>query len=132
MPQPTDSKLYESVKKRVYEKNPIHSAYRSATLVKEYKKEFARKYSEKTNPYVEKKKPKITDSGLQRWFAEKWTNQRGQVGYLYKSDVYRPNIRISPQTPITFEELTDIQILRARAEKRKRGRVSSFISKRNR
>ena len=37
MPEPTNKKLYEEVKKEIYAKYPKHSAYRSGLLVKEYK-----------------------------------------------------------------------------------------------
>ena len=45
------------------------------------------------------------NEGLKRWFAEKWTNQRGETGYKFTSDVYRPNIKVSKNTPVTFSEL---------------------------
>ena len=38
MPEPTNKKLYEEVKKEIYAKHPKHSAYRSGLLVQEYKK----------------------------------------------------------------------------------------------
>ena len=38
MPEPTNKKLYEEVKKEIYAKYPKHSAYRSGLLVQEYKK----------------------------------------------------------------------------------------------
>ena len=38
MPEPTNKKLYDEVKKEIYEKYPKHSAYRSGLLVQEYKK----------------------------------------------------------------------------------------------
>ena len=59
---------------------------------------------------------------------EKWTNQRGEVGYKYKSDVYRPTVKISKETPTTFNELTNKQIERARQEKAKTGRVNKFLT----
>ena len=37
MPEPTNKKLYEEVKKEIYAKYPKHSAYRSGLLVQEYK-----------------------------------------------------------------------------------------------
>ena len=38
MSTPTEKKLYDQVKKEIYEKYPKHSAYRSGLLVQEYKK----------------------------------------------------------------------------------------------
>ena len=65
-------------------------------------------------------------TGLRRWFAERWRNQRGEVGYKYKSDVYRPTRRITRATPKTYRELSPGALRRARAQKAKKGRVSRF------
>ena len=43
MPEPVDKKLYDTIKKRIYKKQPKHSAYRSGKVVKEYKKKFTKK-----------------------------------------------------------------------------------------
>ena len=116
MPEPTNKKLYEEVKKEIYAKYPKHSAYRSGLLVQEYKKRGG-KYKGK-----EKK-----DEGLNRWFdLEKWSNQRGEVGYKYKSDIYRPTIKATSKTPATFKELTKKEIDAARREKARKGRVKKF------
>ena len=40
----TDLKLYEKVKKEIYNKFPVHSAYRSAKIVQTYKEEYYRKH----------------------------------------------------------------------------------------
>ena len=50
-------------------------------------------------------------------------NQRGEVGYKYKSDVYRTTIRVNSKTPTTFQELSTNEIERARRENAKAGRV---------
>lgn len=118
---PKDPALYAKIKKQIYRKYPKHSAYRSGLLVKSYKKSFETKYGSKKSPYKGN-----TSGGLRRWFDEKWTNQRGETGYRYKSDVYRPNIRISKGTPRTFGELSGKEIKRARAEKYSKGRVKRF------
>ena len=98
MPEPLDKELYEKVKTEIYKKHPQHSAYRSGLIVQEYKKRGG-KYSGT--------KPQKT--GLKRWFAEEWKNQRGEVGYSKKGDVYRPTKRITEKTPtgchiISFSE----------------------------
>ena len=121
-PIPRDKKLYNKVKKKIYKKYPKHSAYRSGLLVQKYKKDFKKKCGNK-NPYIGKKTKK---SGLRRWFDEKWVNQRGEVGYKYKNDVYRPSKRITKKTPITHNELTKKEIKRARKIKYTRGRVKRF------
>ena len=120
---PKDLKLYQSVKKRVYKANPIHSAYRSGTIVKRYKEAFKRKYGEKMSPYIGKK-PKTT--GLPRWFKEDWKSDTGKYRYTSKSSVYRPTVRVTSQTPLTFAELTVKRLRRAKREKARRGRVSEF------
>ena len=122
-PTPTDPKLYQLVKEDVYRRIPKHSAYRSGILVKEYKEKFSQLYPNES-PYLEKEKPK--NSGLTRWFKEKWTNQRGDVGYQKPGDIYRPNVIVNENTPLTFGELTDEEIYRARKEKLIHGRVSKF------
>lgn len=119
---PTDMKLYESVKQRVYKRQPKHSAYRSGRVVQEYKKSFKKKYGSSRRPYSGNR----SKSSLGRWFAEDWRNQRGEVGYKYKSDVYRPTRRITKKTPITFGELSKKEVSEARKIKYKKGRVKKF------
>ena len=120
---PKDLKLYQSVKRRVYKASPVHSAYRSGTIVKRYKEAFKRKYGEKMSPYVGKK-PKTT--GLPRWFKEEWKSDSGKYRYTSKSSVYRPTVRVTSQTPMTFAELSAKRLRRAKREKARRGRVSKF------
>ncbi len=124
MPEPVDMKLYNNIKKRIYKKQPTHSAYRSGNVVKEYKKQFTKRYGKRKRPY---KGTRTKKRGLTRWFNEKWKNQRGEVGYKNKNDVYRPTIRITKNTPTTFDELSDSQVKRARSEKYHKGRVSQFL-----
>ena len=123
MPVPRDEKLYNKTKRYIYKKYPKHSAYRSGLLVQEYKKRFSKKYGKKRDPYIGKKTEK---KGLGRWFREKWVNQRGEVGYRYKSDVYRPSKRITKKTPKTYKELSKQQIKNARSKKYRKGRVNKF------
>jgi len=123
MSSPSDSKLYSQVKKKIYKNNPKHSAYRSGLLVKTYLSEFKRRYGDNTPPYIGKKK---TNQGLSRWFREKWRNQRGEVGYRFKSDIYRPTQRISSKTPKTLAQLSIKDIQKARNQKYRTGRVNRF------
>jgi len=123
MNSPMDKKLYNRTKKQIYRKYPKHSAYRSGILVKTYKTKFKNKYGNKKKPYKGKK---TTKKGLKRWFAEKWVNQRGKVGYKYKNDIYRPTHRITKKTPKTHKELTKTRVKRARREKYEKGRVNKF------
>ena len=110
-----DKQLYQKIKKEVYKEIPQHSAYRSGILVKKYK-EAGGKYKGK-----EKK-----DEGLNRWFAEKWETDKGKIGYRKPDDVYRPTIRITKDTPTTFNELSKKQIENAKKQKLKTGRVKKF------
>ena len=43
MATPKDKELYEKVKKRIFNKIPKNSAYRSGLIVKEYKDEYEKK-----------------------------------------------------------------------------------------
>ena len=115
MSKPANQELYAKVKKEIYAKYPKHSAYRSGLLVQEYKS--------RGGTYVGSKN---SNKGLETWFNEKWKNQRGEVGYKNKSDVYRPTIRVNKDTPTTFKELTKEQIKQARVEKSTTGRVKKF------
>ena len=124
MVEPTDEKLYNTVKKKIYKEQSKHSAYRSGTVVKEYKKRFTKKYGKRKSPYKGKQTKK---RGLSRWFSEKWVNQRGEIGYKNKNDIYRPTFRITKKTPTTHGELSKKQIKRARTEKYRKGRVSKFL-----
>jgi len=94
MSTPTNKKLYEEVKAEIYKKYPKRSAYRSGLLVQEYKR--------RGGTYEGKKNDK---EGLNRWFLKNSKNERGEVGYKYKNDVYRPTVRITKETPVTFQEL---------------------------
>ena len=125
MPKPKDEKLYYKVKEDVYKKYKTHSAYRSGQLVKEYKRIFAKKYGDKISPYIGTKS-KIT--GLKRWFAEDWKSNTGKYKYTNKNSVYRPTKRITKNTPITFSELSNKQINKAKLEKARTGRVKKFFT----
>ena len=115
MSEPKNKKLYEEVKNEIYRRYPQHSAYRSSLLVKTYKA--------KGGEYIGKKDD---EKGLGRWHRERWVNTRGETGYKYKSDVYRPSVRVNKDTPTTHNELSATQIKNARAIKSKKGRVKKF------
>ena len=121
--KPKDLNLYNKTKAQIYKKHPKHSAYRSGLLVKAYKKKYTLKYGKRSKPYSGKKTSK---KGLSRWFKEKWVNQRGEVGYKYKNDIYRPSKRITRKTPKTHTELSKKRIRKARTEKYRKKRVYRF------
>ena len=125
-PTPSDTLLYDKIKRRVYTQIPLHSAYRSGIAVSNYKLAFAKKYGTRRSPYREKRKRGTVRTGLARWFAEDWRNQRGEVGYKYKNDVYRPTHQITRKTPKTMKEVGRRGIRKARTQKYRKGRVKKF------
>ena len=88
MPEPKDKDLYERVKKEITNKYKL-SAYRSGIIVEKYKEEYFKKYKN-DNSYIGDR----NNSNLKRWFNEKWMNQRGEIGYKTKGDIYRPTIKL--------------------------------------
>jgi len=58
---PTDQVLYDKIKNEIYKQNPVHSAYRSGSMVKKYKEEFAKEYGKDKEPYTRKKTYKKLD-----------------------------------------------------------------------
>lgn len=119
--KPRDHILYDKIKKEITSRYKP-SAYRSGLIVKQYKEAYKELYKT-DNAYIGDK-PKVSNLG--RWFNEKWRNQRGEIGYEYKNDVYRPTIRISKDTPKTYNERSMADIERARKEKELKGRVKRF------
>lgn len=119
-----DKALYNEVFEEIKQLYPKHSAYRSGLLVKRYKDAYSQKYG---RPASEAYWPATKiNSPLARWFAEDWKNQRGEVGYNVKGDIYRPSRRINELTPTTWSELTTQEIKAAKKEKSKTGRVRRF------
>ena len=119
---PTNKLLYKKVKSKVYKDNPKHSAYRSGLIVKEYKIQFKKLYPRK-KPYIGKKN---MESGLTRWFKEKWRSDTDKKHYTSLSSVFRPEVRITKNTPTTFSELSKKEIQSAKRKKYKYGRVKKF------
>ena len=113
--KPTNPRLYQAVKEKIYKDIPTHSAYRSGLIVQEYKR--------RGGKYVGVK-PKT--KGLTRWFKEEWRNQRGGVGYQKKGDIYRPTRRVTEKTPVTLQEPTPGELKTAMKKKMTKGRVNKF------
>lgn len=59
---PTNQELYDKVKKEVYAKNPKHSLFRSAQIVKEYKR--------RGGEYTDVKPASSMD--IKKWFKQEW------------------------------------------------------------
>ena len=99
--QPTNPKLYEEVKEDVYEKIPQHSLYRSAQLVKEYKKRGGKyKGSNKDN--------------IGKWFKQDWISLndfvRGDIRECGDSKADEYNEKVVCRPIKIAKNLTDKQI----------------------
>ena len=93
MPIILDEKIYAAARKKAEQVYKKSSAYRSGYIVKLYKEMGGRYASD------HKIKP------LARWFKEKWQD----IGHE-KYPVYRPMIRITKKTPLTYAEIDKIQL----------------------
>ena len=123
-PVPLNKKLYEQVKAETRRKFKVYrSAYANGWLVKEYKRRGGT-YSGK----------KPTDTGLSRWYREKWINvcELPRIVRCGRSDkniplnlwvkqypYCRPYYKITEGTPKTMKELSQAEIKRRCAKKRK-------------
>lgn len=121
---PKDTTLYNKVKKLADKKFKSKTGvYKSSWIVKEYKRQGG-KYAS----------PKPKNSGLKRWYKEKWVdlnrpikNSKGKViGYkscgrsnqsTKKYPLCRPSKRVSPKTPKTYKELTKSSLSKAKKAK---------------
>jgi hypothetical protein len=117
--QPLDKKKWAAAKKMADTVYKTHSAYKSGYIVLKYK-ELGGEFTPTPTP-----KP---NTGLSRWFSEKWVNQHGTTGYQHKNDVYRPSKRITSKTPTTWKELTPSEIAKAKKIKASGKRVVKFKS----
>ena len=105
---PTDPKLYNKIKKKIFDENPINSAYRSGLLIKTYKNEFLKKYGDASSvgtTDIEPFKNNFLKRPLERWFKEHWINTNEIIG-LNGYPVYRPTIRVTKDTPKTVQEIS--------------------------
>ena len=67
---------------------------------------------------------------LKRWFAEKWTNQKGDEcgsGTTKDTPKCRPSKRVSSDTPKTWSELSPSERKRAISDKQKTGHRTSKV-----
>jgi hypothetical protein len=124
---PTNQKLYDLVKSLANDKFDTRSGvYRSSWIVNEYKRLGGR---------FKGSKPR--NSGLKRWYKEKWVDlnrpirdSKGRVvGYepcgrssvngRQQYPLCRPSSRVSPKTPQTHQELSKDSIRKAKKQKSK-------------
>lgn len=130
-PKPKNQTLYNRIKSDAKKKFKVWpSAYASGWVVKEYKR--------RGGTYTGKKRS--SQSGLARWFAEKWVNvcttprkPCGRPGKLSisswkkKYPYCRPSKRISPKTPKTTSELSKTE-LEKRCRKKRRSPLKRVLS----
>lgn len=130
---PVNKKLYETIKNEAKEKfNVWPSAYASGWLVKEYKRR---------GGVYKGQKPK-NDTGLKRWFAEKWINvcklpkkvpcgrPRTSLNDWKKKYPYcRPSVRVNAKSPKTFKQLSKKE-LEKRCKKKIRSPLKRISPKR--
>lgn len=115
MAKPTNQKLYDRIKAKVYKDNPKHSAYRSGQIVKQYKAAGGTYEGKKTDK-----------KGLGRWFDEEWETEKGKKTYKEGGTIFRPTKKITKDTPKTMSELSKKDKEKAIAEKKKKGRVKKY------
>lgn len=128
---PANPQLYNRVKAAAKRKFKVWpSAYASAWLVREYKKRGG-KYKSKGKKSTSRSR-RSSNSGLQRWFKEKWINvcklpkrvscgrPKTSVSNWKKTYPYcRPSRRVNKSTPKTAQELSKEEIRRRCRRKRK-------------
>jgi DNA adenine methylase len=71
--KPKNQELYDKIKDEIYKKNPKHSLFRSAQIVKEYKKQ--------GGEFEETKKPKMN---IDKWFNQNWISAND---YYYNNEI---------------------------------------------
>jgi hypothetical protein len=67
---------------------------------------------------------------LKRWFAEKWTNEKGDEcgsGTTKGVPKCRPSKKVSSETPKTWSELSSSERKRAISDKKKVGHKTSSV-----
>ena len=135
-PQPSDPALYAKVKSSIKakaKKSPKltwPSVVTSSMLVKEYKKAYKKKHP-RGSPYKGKKSK---NSGLTRWYDEKWidvcklpkkvsckrpTKNMSMKKWKSSYPYCRPSKRVNSSTPKTANELTKAQI-KSRCSRKKK------------
>lgn len=90
--KPVDKKLYEKVKKIIYERYAKPSAYRSGAVIRLYK--------DQGGKFEDDGKPKK----LKQWFNEAWIDiNKSKTKNSYP--VFRPTKRVNKTTPLTVQEI---------------------------
>lgn len=126
-PEPLDPVLYAKVRKEADKSFAVSSAYKSGWIVKTYKDRGGAYASSMGSERV-----KTGDSGLTRWFKEKWVDLnrptgngsfepcgRKQDSNSTKYPLCRPSIKVNQGTPRTVGSLSSASIAKAKKDKAK-------------
>lgn len=133
MPVPKDKKLYARVKRMADRRfEAPTSIYKSSWIVQKYKS--------LKGTYTTKAKP--TDTGLARWFREKWVDlKRPAPKSKARAGAYmpcgrpsakktklayplcRPSVRVTKKTPKTYKEISKKSLAKAKKQKKGKARV---------
>jgi hypothetical protein len=115
--KPLNLKLYNQVKKEIYDRNPVHSLYRSAQVVKEYKRR---------GGLYENNKDDLDDDimNLKKWFKQKW---------ISANDYYHDNEIVNCGNSNTQEKYGEYPLCRPKEllEKMKKPEIKKLIDKKN-
>jgi len=90
--KPLDMELYNKVKDEIYKKNPKHSLFRSAQVVKEYKK--------RGGKYDDEESPKMN---IRKWFKQRW---------ISLNDYYHDDTIIPCGNSDTYEKFNEYPLCR--------------------
>lgn len=114
MSTPKNKKLYEQVKKKVYEEIPKHSLYRSAIIQKEYQKQ--------GGTYT-KTKSDNNKMNIEKWFKQDWISLndyvRGNIVACGANNAKKYNEYPLCRPKAIAEQLTKTQIKKMIKEKTK-------------
>lgn len=115
--KPLNLKLYNQVKKEIYDKNPVHSLYRSAQVVKEYKNR---------GGLYEDNKDDLDDDimNLKKWFKQQW---------ISANDYYHDNKIVKCGNSNTQEKYDEYPLCRPKAllDKMKKPEIKKLIDAKN-
>jgi hypothetical protein len=106
---PKNKKLYDEIKKEIYEKQPKHSLYRSARIIKEYKKRNGQFKESKENPL-----------NIPKWFKQDWLDVQSYLeGKEKRCGSVKNNKYPLCRPKKILEKLTDEQMKKMLDEKQK-------------
>ena len=133
MPVPKDKKLYARVKRMADGRfDAPTSIYKSSWIVQKYKS-LGGLYTTKVKP---------TNTGLARWFKEKWVDlkrpvpsgRQSKAAYMpcgrpsakktkLAYPLCRPSVRVTKKTPKTYKEISKKSLVKAKKQKKGEARI---------